>query len=227
MEVIKRFNVLVLVVALVSCTNTDEFETGEIRTFHLLKNAWTQWTQETNQKSFPDSRQLINRKKIDAYNIPVLFIELKSGQNGTLTLYPGQGDGETWLGADGATITFYQGVLKASRGMGDDIMGSASSMPSWSEIKRSATYERNISYLAGNNLIQTTNFSCHIVRADREELINVWEVNFKVNKYEETCTEPLSQIKNMYYLDKNWIVRRSLQFHSKTVGYILTERVDR
>ena len=69
MEVIKRFNVLVLVVALVSCTNTDEFETGEIRTFHLLKNAWTQWTQETNQKAFLNSEDNSLTEKIDAYNI--------------------------------------------------------------------------------------------------------------------------------------------------------------
>ena len=37
------------------------------------------------------------------------------GQNGTLTPYPGKGIGQTWLGADGATITMEQGVLKASK----------------------------------------------------------------------------------------------------------------
>ena len=37
-----------------------------------------------------------------------------------LTPIPGQGVGQTWLGADGATITLDKGVLKASRGMGND-----------------------------------------------------------------------------------------------------------
>ena len=32
-----------------------------------------------------DARNLINREQIDAANIPVLFVELASGQNGTLT----------------------------------------------------------------------------------------------------------------------------------------------
>ena len=30
--------------------------------------------------------------------------------------YPGQGVGQTWLGADGATITLEQGILTASEG---------------------------------------------------------------------------------------------------------------
>ena len=68
--------------------------------------------------------------------MPVLFVGLTSGQNGILTPYPGQGDGQTWLGADGATITLGKGVLKASRGMGDDLMGSSSFMPPWSNIKK-------------------------------------------------------------------------------------------
>ena len=39
-------------------------------------------------KRFIDARNLINREQIDAANTPVLFVELASGQNGTLTPYP-------------------------------------------------------------------------------------------------------------------------------------------
>ena len=41
--------------------------------------------------------------------------------------------------ADGATITLERGIIKASRGMGDDIMRSSSSIPRWSKI-----YDSNI-----------------------------------------------------------------------------------
>ena len=84
---------------------------------------------------FVDARNLLSREQIDAAKIPVLFVELESGQNGTLTPYPGHGLGQTWLGADGATITLERGILKASRGMGDDLMGSSSSMPSWYKLE--------------------------------------------------------------------------------------------
>ena len=124
---------LSFILTLASCSNAPEMETGEIRTLQLLKKAFEG---SNKPKRFIDARNLINREQIDAASTPVLFIELESGQNGTLTPYPGQGVGQTWLGADGATVTLERGVLKASRGMGDDLMGSTSSMPLWSKIKR-------------------------------------------------------------------------------------------
>ena len=125
---IKFFANLSLIVILASCSNTTELETGEIRTLQLLKKSFDN---SNKPKQFIDARNLINRNQIDAANIPVIFVELASGQNGTLTPYPGQGVGQTWLGADGATITLEKGILKASRGMGDDLMGSSTSMPPW------------------------------------------------------------------------------------------------
>ena len=104
----KKFILIsVLISILTSCSNTPELETGEIKTLAILNQAF----QKANQpKQFIDARNLINREQIDAANIPVLFVELASGQNGTLTPYPGQGVGQTWLGADGATITLERGM---------------------------------------------------------------------------------------------------------------------
>jgi len=224
MEVIKFLTKIAFVFTLISCTNTHEFETGEIRTFQILREALGK---KNNLKNFPDSRKILSRKQIDKFNMPILFAELKSGQNGTLTLYPGQGDGQTWLGADGATITLDQGVLKASRGMGDDIMGGTSFMPNWQEIKKSASYQRNISYLAGNNLLNNMIFMCNITNVSKEKVIDVWGLSFKVDEYSEHCSGPTRKIKNTYFVDKKGIVRRSSQFHSETVGQILIERIDK
>ncbi len=106
--------------------------------------------------------------------MPVLFVGLTSGQNGILTPYPGQGDGQTWLGADGATITLGKGVLKASRGMGDDLMGSSSFMPPWSNIKKKAqTYSREVAHITGNNKISKRVFSCDIKKISSGDLIKI------------------------------------------------------
>ena len=111
---------------LTACSNTNDVETGEIKTLQLLKNVFTQRNKGQN---FIDVRTLINRERIDSFKIPVLFVELKSGQNGTFTLYPGKGVGESGLGADGAIITLENGILKATRVMCDDLMGGYTSMP--------------------------------------------------------------------------------------------------
>lgn len=215
----------VLISILTSCSNTPELETGEINTLSILNQAF----QQSNQpKQHIDARNLISREQIDAANIPVLFVELASGQNGTLTPYPGQGVGQTWLGADGATITLERGVLKASRGMGDDLMGSSSSMPPWSKInKKMKTYIRELNYITGNNKISNRVFSCDIEKTSSGDRIEIWNISFKVDKFEESCSDSSFTFKNTYHVDTRGIVRGSSQYHSGTLGFVIIERLDR
>ena len=215
----------VLISILVSCASTSELETGEIKTLAILVQAF----QLSNKpKRFVDSRSLLTRKQINEAKIPVLFVELSSGQNGTLTPYPGKGIGQTWLGADGATITFDRGVLKASRGMGDDLMGSSLSMPPWSNInKKAEIYSRELIQISGNNKISKLVFSCVIEKINSHEQIEIWDINFKVAKFEENCSNGMHTFKNTYQVDAQGIVRRSIQYHSETIGSILIERLER
>ena len=216
---------LSFIFTLASCSNAPEMETGEIRTLQLLKKAFEG---SNKPKRFIDARNLINREQIDAASTPVLFIELESGQNGTLTPYPGQGVGQTWLGADGATVTLERGVLKASRGMGDDLMGSTSSKQAWSIISKQAkTYRRELFHITGNNKIAKRVFSCQVEKTSSKELIDIWDINFKVANFEEHCSNDKLAFKNVYHVDTQGIVRKSLQYHSETLGYLLLERLDR
>lgn len=210
---------------LVACSNAPEFETGEIKTFQVLRDAIFK---SNSTQVFMDARTLLSRDQVDAAKVAVLFVELNSGQNGTLTPYPGQGVAQTWLGADGATITLDQGILKASRGMGDDLMGASSSMPKWLKLNRfNKQYSRKLNYLSGDNKIRSIVFKCEIKKMDKTEVIKIWQVPFHVTKYNESCFQNGKKINNTYYLDNREIVRRSIQYHSETIGYILIERLDR
>ena len=222
---IKLFVQFMLFFTLLSCSNTSDLETGEIKTLKLLKLAIDQ---SLKPKIFFDARNLLNRKQIDAASIPILFVELETGQNGTLTPYPGKGFGQTWLGADGATITLESGVVKASRGMGDDIMGSSSTMPHWSKIGyKTIIYSRRTNYITGDNKISQQEFKCRIHKNDKKEFIQVWEVEFKVTKFTEKCISAKFEIINSYFLDNNEIIRQSNPYHCETLGYILIPRLDR
>ena len=71
---------LILIFIVASCSNTPELETGEIKIFSIFEQA----VQDSNQpQQFIDARLLLNRKQIDKAKVPVLFVELPSGQNGT------------------------------------------------------------------------------------------------------------------------------------------------
>lgn len=216
---------LALIIALISCSNEPEMETGEIRTLQLLKSALAK---SDGSKRFINARNVLSRTQVDAAQTPILFVELSSGQNGTLVPYPGKGVGQTWLGADGATITLEQGVVKSSRGMGNDIMGSSSSMPPWAKIGyKVLNYKREISYITGNNKISKFKFECTIEKTQGIEQIEIWSANFQVSKFEEKCKHNNFNIQNFYYVDDSGVVRKSSQFHSKTIGYLITERLDR
>ena len=112
--------------------------------------------------------------------------------------------------------------------MGDDLMGSSSSMPLWSKInKKAGTYSRELAHITGNNKISKRIFNCDIEKSKNEEPIKIWDVNFKVAKFEESCFDSSFTFKNVYHVDNQGIVRRSLQYHSDTLGFILIERLDR
>ena len=125
-------------------------------------------------------------------------------------------------------MTLNRGVLKASRGMGDDLMGSTSPLQAWSQIgKKTETYKRELIHITGNNKIAKHVFSCQVEKTSSKELIEIWGINFKVAKFEEHCSNYRTVFKNIYHVDNQGIVRRSLQYHSDTLGYILLERLDR
>lgn len=224
MEMIRLFNILLVICTVVSCSNSPEKETGEINTINLLRDAL--FKTSPNQTYF-DTRAIVTRKFIDNAKIPILFIELPTGQNGTLTQYPGNGDGETWLGADGATVTFKNGMLKASRGMGYDVMGSRSDYPTWNELEVDKTYKRKFSFLDGNNKLKVQIFECKIYLLQDKIKIDIFGVNFMTRHFVEKCKVNNFEYINDYYVDSKQIVRRSRQYHSSRIGHIFTERLER
>ena len=149
MEVNKVSLFSVIIIALTSCTNAPELETGEITIPLLLKEVFNQ---SRSKEVFPDARELLSREQIDTAAVPVLFVELESGQM-ALTPWVGLGVGQTWLGADGATVTLDKGVLKASRGIGNDLMGATSEMPNWEKLTKNGYVQSSIKLLDGNNKI--------------------------------------------------------------------------
>ena len=218
------FYSLVIAIATISaCSNSNDFETEEIKAIKMLKEVWLA---SRAQRVLLDTRDVVTRKKVNDANIPVLFVEIENGQNGTLTLYPGQGVGETWLGADGATITLSNGILKATRGMRNDLMGVASQMINWSGIKEAISYKRQMFYLDGNNNINKLNFTCQIEKNTSQINIIIFDAPFRVREYSEACVSDADKIKNIYLVDTGGIVRKSLQYHGPAIGYLDIERLD-
>ena len=221
MMILIRFFCLYLL--MIGCTNTSDVASGEREVFSVIEGALKR---DATKDQFVDARMLVTRDKIDAASIPLLFIELESGQNGTLIKYPGANTGDVWLGIDGATITLKSGMLLATRGMGDDLMASVGILPNFSQYERDLTYDKKQMWLSEDNKISKLNFTCKLNGEAQSTEIDVFDKKFSVRRVEEHCQADNVDVQNLYFIDEKGIVRRSKQYHSKTLGYILIERLD-
>ena len=165
--------------ALTSCSNSSDLTKGEIEIFSLVRGALK--TQARPDK-FVDARKLVTRDKIDASGMEVLFVELESGKNGTSIKYPGANIGEVWLGVDGTTITFKDGHLIATRGLGEDMMSSEGTFPSFHLISGSTEYVKTQSWLSKDNQITSIKLLLHCICRNAREKIIIFDKTFLVQR---------------------------------------------
>ena len=208
---------------LTACNNSSDFTKGEIEIIPLIRDVVQA---QTTSEKFVDARKLVTRDKIDASGMEVLFVELESGKNGTSIKYPDKNIGEVWLGVDGTTLTFKNGQLIATRGLGEDLMSSEGTFPSFHLISGSAEYFKMQSWLSEDNQKKSLNYSCTAAVESARKAITIFDKTFLVQRAVETCKAGDSTIKNEYFFERNGVVRRSRQFHGPAFGYIFFERLD-
>ena len=217
------FSILSLL-ALSACGNSTELETGETKVLKIIKD---KLDAPSGATAYIDARKIVSRDIIDGVGVPILFVEIDRGQNGTMTQYPGVGVGQTWLGMDGSTITLDNGLLKATRGMGDDLMGSEISLEiNWSDLEE-VSYERRLAYLRFDNKTLINEYSCTLTDMNSMETISLFDADFSVNHVQETCRGAAGSFVNDYYIDTEGFVRNSRQYQGEKIGYMTIARLDR
>ena len=226
MEVARLKLIILLILFLSSCSNSVDMATGEIKILRSLERLLNQADQK---RAIIDARNLLSRDKINQLKIPILFVELPTGQNGTLVMYPDQGvSGTTWIGADGATISLQDGLLLATRGLGHDLMGGEISIRiKWSEIDKDIYFKRQLSYLDEGNVLNVDSYTCNMVKIKTDVVVKNFDFDFVTSHFEERCANSFYSFRNDYYVDKKDIVRRANFFHSRVIGNIYVERLDR
>ena len=217
------FSILVLL-ALSACGNSPELETGETKVLKIIKD---KMETPSGATAYIDARKLVSREILDSVGVPILFVEIDRGQNGTLSQYPGEGIGQTWLAVDGSTITLENGILKATRGMGDDLMGSEiSDEINWIDLE-DVSYERRMAYLRLDNKTLINEYSCTLAEMNSMETINLFDAEFSVKHVQETCLGAAGSFVNDYYIDTEGLVRNSRQYQGEKIGYMTIARLDR
>lgn len=146
--------------------------------------------------------------------------------SGVMLLETQRAGTETWLTADGATITLKGGMLTSAKGFGSGLSGSDIDQSlALVQVGRAGTAERFHSFLNGNDEIELHAYRCEITPQDREEIF-VQGLAISVLKLEEDCFGADQVFSNTYWLRPNSPeIIQSSQWTGDFLGNLFMKRV--
>lgn len=125
-------------------------------------------------------------------------------------------DVETWLSADNVSLSFRQGVLVASRGLGFDLMGAdATGTLAALQGGGEAIYRRQMRFLTGDHRTTYLMAGCTMAAAGAEMVAGK-----QTQRLEEHCEAHRHKFTNLFWVDGSGKILRSRQWVSPEIGYL-------
>lgn len=164
----------------------------------------------------------VPREKIEAFNTPILRATFPSlGQDLLLSIRDTNGGVETWEAAEGITLTFRDGVLIETRGLGADLMSSSG--PSGGQIAAGTGHERNYWYASDEDRNDRRTYACTTATVGAET-ITLYGREHQTRHVTETCLRDGGKITNEYWFEGSRL-RQSKQWVSPLTSYAVFSRV--
>ena len=166
----------------------------------------------------------MTREQVDASPVPLMLMAVPSRGGGGLVQMVGQNDGRaTWQSADGISITTENGVVVATRGLGDDLYSaSVSSGPAY--FTDGGTGPRVHEYLTGEDRIARPELNCTVALSG-EETLTILDVTYETSRYNERCINDQFDFTNVIWVGSDGKIRQSQQWISMSVGYLVTQQL--
>ena len=129
---------------------------------------------------------------------------------------------ETWSSLDNKTLSMRDGVVVATRGLGADLMSAA--VPQLAQLRSSQPFTRSHVTLSGEDKPITSSYFCHPVQNGPKNIVVV-ERSYATQHITEQCNGPDSGFSNDYWFEIGGKLRRSRQFVSESVGFVVIEHL--
>ena len=176
-----------------------------------------------------DPRQILTRARIDAPGRPMLLADIEAIEAvATLVKMAGNKTVETWQTGDQVSLSLDQGLVTATRGLGEDLMSadnSGTKMMLAGHLE-DQYYVKLHSYLDGEYQTAFRSFQCR--RSDlRQETIEIFERRHTTTRIEEECVTPGYEITNVYWRGTDGFLWKTQQWLSPSLKYLVTEQLFR
>lgn len=170
-------------------------------------------TQATPSQGVPQEELLANPGKYIRVNI-------RNRERWGTAVESGRNDNRvTWIDNDKISVTFENGIVVATRGLPRDLI-AADVSESWSAIRSGGgEARRRHETLSNMDRISTEVLQCRIV-SEGSETIERLGNKLKATKFTEECASPGLEFANVYWLNRQGRMLRSLQAISPGAGYL-------
>ncbi|WP_420569048.1 YjbF family lipoprotein [Thalassovita sp.] len=170
-----------------------------------------------------DVNQIVTRAQLDQVTSPLIAASLTGpGTFATLAPVGVNGDVVTWRSADQITLSLKQGVIVATRGLGQDLMAADVEGTLRMIAGASEPYTRIQTYLDGEYQTQFRAFTCR-TEGSAPEQIEIVEQTHQTRRIEESCFSPGTRIANTFWVDAGGTIWKSRQWIGPGLGYMETD----
>ncbi len=166
----------------------------------------------------------LTRAQVASLGIPIDLVKIESrgATAGTFQIAT-NGDVETWASQDKISLSFRKRVVVATRGLGDDLMSAG--VPSLAQLQSAGNgYQRSHTILNGEDKPVQQTYDCRVGKPVAER-ITVLERSYATRHITESCSGPSGRFDNDYWLQTDGKIRKSRQFVSNSVGYVVIEHL--
>ena len=217
--VMRAFPILLAVLIIASCGSDKAEHEG-------FSVALAEVTRLVSGKAAVPAPPALNRAAIDQGGNPLIRARIEKVGLVAFMGKIGEGRGAIiWSSVDGTTLAIRDGVVISTRGMGTDLMSSAS--PTAAQLATADRLNRQNYYLFGGETEQLVSFDCQL-RDQGPERITVVELAYDTSHRVETCTGSGGlSFENHYWFDNRAIIRQSRQWISPDVGFLELQDLNR
>lgn len=198
-----------------------------MRLCHAILAAAAVLLSACSQSAPPDARAEPGRAQSGQVTGPLLLADSKALDAPVMLVQQGRnGDAVTWHTGDRVALTFKDGVLVATRGLGADLMTADVNNTRAMLTGRAmpAFYTRFHSHLDGTVETRFRSFQCEV--AGREpETIKIGGRARDVTRIEERCLSPGLEVRNEFWRGADGTLWKTRQWVNEDSGYLMTQRL--
>ena len=203
-----------------SCSSDDIISAEKKSFYNIYKDI-------AIRKATPSASKQINNKKVydkawlSKFRQPIILLSsLDSEKTATLVALGNYKNRLTWVSADGISVSFFNGILIATRGYSQDLMESQNNGLHNLFSKNKKKLLKKYRYLDGENHYRELTFTCSVVAKKNTPSLFL-DIKLDTTKFTETCKAGTNSHTNEYYVLPNTsIVLKSKQWISETNGSI-------